>query len=151
MKRLVKKSLMNPEMFKGTLDQLGNQGREILKLIEDYKFKLEQTARLLTNDQQLAQKVIQKKKQLDIASGQIYSIVFDVENLDITQAYEQQQINTNPNMPSPQLEQNLPQSPINDENNIEEEIDNVDDDLEEELEEENLEDEDEVDENSEEE
>ena len=100
MKRLVKKSLMNPEVFKGSLDQLGKQGREILKLIEDYKFKLEQTCRLTANDQVLTQKLIQKKKQLDAASGQIYSIVFDVENIDITQAFEQQQINTNPSGPS---------------------------------------------------
>lgn len=100
MKRLVKKSLMNPEVFKGSLNQLSTQGREILKLIEEYKFKLEQTCRLTANDQILTRKLIQKKKQLDAASGQIYSIVFDVENIDITQAYEQQQINTNPAGPS---------------------------------------------------
>lgn len=99
MKRLVKQSIMNIEMFKGTLNQLSDEGRDILKLIEDYKFKLDQTCRLTANDQQLTQKLVQKRKQLDVASGQIYSIVFDIDNIDITQAYEQQQINTNPNMP----------------------------------------------------
>ena len=90
---------MNIEMFKGSLNQLSNEGRNILKLIEDYKFKLDQTCRLTANDQQLTQKLQQKRKQLDVASGQIYSIVFDIDNIDITQAYEQQQINTNPNIP----------------------------------------------------
>lgn len=100
LKRLIKQSIMNIEMFKGSLNQLSDEGRNILKLIEDYKFKLDQTCRLTANDQQLTQKLQQKRKQLDVASGQIYSIVFDIDNIDITQAYEQQQINTNPNMPS---------------------------------------------------
>ena len=100
MKRLIKQSIMNIEMFKGSLNQLSDEGRDILKLIEDYKFKLDQTCRLTANDQQLTQKLQQKRKQLDVASGQIYSIVFDIDNIDITKAYEQQQLNTNPNMPS---------------------------------------------------
>ncbi|MFW6015675.1 MAG: hypothetical protein ACOCRK_04500 [bacterium] len=92
MKRLMKKALMSPEMLEGTIDQLGEQGREILKLMEQYKFKLEQAARITTNDQNLTQKIIQKKKMIDNAAGQIYSVVFDIENIDITQAYEEQQL-----------------------------------------------------------
>lgn len=128
MRRLVKKSIMNPEMFKGTLEQLSNQGREILKDIEEYKFKLEQAARITTNDQQITQKIIQKQKQLDVASGQIYAIVFDIENIDITQAYDQQQINTNPNIqtkPEVNVPINKPMNvPIN---NEQEDIKNVND------------------------
>ena len=120
MKRLIKQSIMNIEMFKGSLNQLSDEGRNILKLIEDYKFKLDQTCRLTANDQQLTQKLQQKRKQLDVASGQIYSIVFDIDNIDITKAYEQQQINTNPNMPSnptnspkPNMPTNIPQQQNN--------------------------------------
>ncbi len=85
MKRLIKRSMMNIEMFKGTLNQLSDEGRNILKLIEDYKFKLDQTCRLTSNNQELTQKLQQKRKQLDVASSQIYSIVFDIDNVDITQ------------------------------------------------------------------
>ena len=120
LKRLIKQSIMNIEMFKGSLNQLSDEGRNILKLIEDYKFKLDQTCRLTANDQQLTQKLQQKRKQLDVASGQIYSIVFDIDNIDITKAYEQQQINTNPNMPSnptnspkPNMPTNIPQQQNN--------------------------------------
>lgn len=96
MKRLIKESLMNPEVFENSLNQLSMQGRQILKALEDYKFKIEQTCRITANDQQLTQKLIQKKKQLDIASGQVYSIVFDIENYNITTLFDQQQINTSP-------------------------------------------------------
>lgn len=90
MSRLRKVALMNPEMFKGTLKQLGNKGRTILKGIEDYKFSLEQAARIVTNDQNLSQRLIEKKKELDKAAGQIYSIVFEIENIDITTEFQQQ-------------------------------------------------------------
>lgn len=81
---------MNINTFENTLSQLSSKGREVLKSIEDYKFTVEQTTRLLANDQHLAQKIIQKKKILDQAAGLIYSVVFDIENIDITQEYNDQ-------------------------------------------------------------
>jgi len=91
MSRLKKVALMNPEMFKGTLKQLGTKGRSILKEIEDYKFSLEQAARIVANDPNLGQKLVEKKKKLDKAAGEIYSIVFEIENIDITKEFQQQQ------------------------------------------------------------
>jgi len=95
MSRLRKVALMNPEMFKGTLKQLGNKGRNILKGIEDYKFSLEQAARIVANDPNLSQKMISKKKALDKAAGEIYSIVFEIENIDITKEYQEQKMFVN--------------------------------------------------------
>ncbi len=92
MKRLVKKSVMNIETFKGSLNQLSEEGRNILKLIEDYKFKLDQTCRITSNDKLLTKKLLQKRKLIDMASSQIYSIVFDIDNIDITNEYEDQQL-----------------------------------------------------------
>lgn len=91
MSRLKKVALMNPEMFKGTLKQLGTKGRTILKGIEDYKFALEQAARIVANDPDLGQRLVEKKKELDKAAGEIYSIVFEIENIDITKEFQQQQ------------------------------------------------------------
>lgn len=91
-KRLIKKAFMDIEVLKGTLEQLSDEGRDILRAIEDYKFKLEQASRVVANDQMLAQKINQKQKILDAAAGQIYGIVFDIENIDITQAYTDQQM-----------------------------------------------------------
>ena len=104
MKRLIKKALMNINIFKSTLNQLSTKGRNVLKNIEDYKFTIEQTTRLLANDQHLAQKIIQKKKILDQAAGLIYSVVFDIENIDITQEYndQKQEVENGP--------ENLPQN-----------------------------------------
>ncbi len=93
MKRLIKQSVMNIENFKGSLNQLSNEGRNILKLIEDYKFKLDQTCRITSNDKELTKKLLQKRKQMDMASSQIYSIVFDIDNIDITNEYKDQQFN----------------------------------------------------------
>lgn len=99
MKRLIRKSMMDLEIFKSTVEQLGDEGRTVLKALEDYKFKLEQSGRILQNDPELAQKLVQKRKTLDAAAGQIYSVVFDIENIDITQMYENQQfLINNPGM-----------------------------------------------------
>jgi hypothetical protein len=102
MKRLIKKSIMDLEVFKGTIGKLGTQGRKILKELEEYKFQLEQAGRIIANDPELTQKIVQKRKSLDQIAGQVYSIVFDIENIDITQAYEQQQMMVNnPGMNQP--------------------------------------------------
>lgn len=112
MKRLVKKAMMTPEMFEGTIEQLGEKGRAILKLIEEYKFDLEQAARIVTNNQILSQKMIQKKSEVDKAAGQIYTIVFDIENIDIVSAFEQQeQMVNNPGSAGPLDGEQMPSIP----------------------------------------
>ena len=89
MKRLRKKA-MDEETFKSSLNQVSQKGRNILKSLEDFKFTLEQSAKLLTNDQNIAQGMIQKRKSVDEISSKLYQIVFDIENIDISEAFMQQ-------------------------------------------------------------
>lgn len=87
MSRLRKKYAMDMNAFQGTINQTSQKGRQILKSLEDFKFTLEQTARLLNNNQQLSQGMIQKRKSIDEISNKLYQIVFDIENMDISNAF----------------------------------------------------------------
>lgn len=77
-------STNNAYIFNNILSELGNTGRELLRKIESYKFEIEQAARLMQQDQIITKKIIDKRKILDQVASQIYAIVFDIENLDIT-------------------------------------------------------------------
>lgn len=87
MSRLRKKYAMDMNAFQSTINQTSQKGREILKSLEDFKFTLEQTARLLNNNQKLSQGMIQKRKSIDEISTKLYQIVFDMENMDISNAF----------------------------------------------------------------
>ncbi|MNV63065.1 hypothetical protein D3C71_1556420 [compost metagenome] len=89
--RLKKVALMAPDVFQKQVDQISDKGRDILKAIEDYKFFVEQVSRVVKNDPGLTQMITNKKKNLDQASQQIYDVVFDIENMDITTTYYNQQ------------------------------------------------------------
>lgn len=86
----LKKLAMDPNAFQGTIDQTSKKGREILKSLEDLKFTFEQTARLLKNNQEMAQGMIQKRKEIDGITSKLYQIVFDIENMDISLAFTNQ-------------------------------------------------------------
>lgn len=86
----LKKLAMDMIAFEGILNQTSNKGREILKSLEDFKFTLEQSARLLKNDQSITQGMIQKRKSLDEITAKLYQIVFDIENMDISEAFNKQ-------------------------------------------------------------
>lgn len=93
--RLKKVALMPTEMFKSQLDQISDKGRDVLKSIEEYKFFVEQTSRVMKNDPALTEVIVGKQKNLEESAQKIYDIVFDIENLDITALYERQQEVTN--------------------------------------------------------
>lgn len=86
----LKKIAMDMNAFQGIINQTSNKGREILKSLEDFKFTLEQSARLLKNDQDITQGMIQKRKSLDEITAKLYQIVFDIENMDISMAFNNQ-------------------------------------------------------------
>lgn len=86
----LKKLAMDASTFQGTIDQTSKKGREILKSLEDLKFTFEQTARLLKNNQEIAQGIIQKRKEIDVITSKLYQIVFDIENMDISLAFNNQ-------------------------------------------------------------
>lgn len=92
MKRLIKKS-DNNNLIQHILDSLSKEGRGVLKRIEDYKFKLDQSTNMLQSNQSLQNKLKQKLKIIDSASAQIYGIVFDMENYDLTpNTYDEKQL-----------------------------------------------------------
>lgn len=90
MSRLRKKATMDMNSFQSVINQTSKKGRDILKTLEDFKFTLEQTARLVNNNQQLAQGMITKRKSVDEISNKLYQIVFDIENMDISDAFQSQ-------------------------------------------------------------
>lgn len=85
--RRLRKLSENTKMYENTINQISNKGRNILKLLEDFKFVLEQSAKLLTNNQQIAQALINKRKVIDEISGKLYQVVFDIENIDISNSF----------------------------------------------------------------
>lgn len=87
----LKKLAMDTTMFQSSVDQVSKKGRDLLKSLEDFKFTLEQTARLLNNNQDIAQGMIQKRKNVDEITSKLYQIVFDIENMDISQSYTENQ------------------------------------------------------------
>lgn len=86
----LRKIAMDSSAFQGTINQTSKKGREILKSLEDLKFTFEQTARLLKNNQEMAQGMIQKRKEIDGITQKLYQIVFDIENMDISLAFNNQ-------------------------------------------------------------
>ena len=79
--------------LENTFHSLAEEGRKVLQTIEDYKFKLDQSTNMLNGNEQAQNKLDQKKKILDSASSQLYGIVFDLENFDLTPVtYEDEQL-----------------------------------------------------------
>lgn len=81
---------MDEKMIGSTLNQVSDKGRQILKELEDFKFTLQQTSRILQNNQQMVKNLDTKRKTVDEISNKLYQLVFDVENIDITTTFEQQ-------------------------------------------------------------
>lgn len=83
---------VNNELIQNTFNILSNDARGLLKRMEDFKFKVIQAINMLNGDPELKTKVEQKKKILESAAGQIYGIVFDLENYNLTPNYEDEQL-----------------------------------------------------------
>lgn len=120
--RLRKKAIMDPSVFEGTLDQISDKGRAILKAIEEYKFYIDQTLRMIKTNPALSNLITQKKKNLDHAAQDLYSIVFEIENIDILEEYKKQlemieQNNQPQNNENKDDNNNSPQNNINNQQN----------------------------------
>lgn len=108
---------INGQLVQNMFLGLANEGRGVLKRIEDYKFKIIQSINLLNANPELKTKVEQKKKILESAAAQVYGIVFDLENFDLTPNYEDEQLSG----------ESFPSFNDDNENNEEEELDlNID-------------------------
>ena len=91
MKRLIKKA-DNTKIIINSINNLVQEGRGVLKRIESYKFKLTQSEKMMQGNDALLTKLRQKEKILDSASAQIYGIIFDLENFDLTPNYSNEQL-----------------------------------------------------------
>lgn len=81
-------------IMENSLQNLANEGRQILRIIDDYKFKLIQSSNIFNNSPSIKAKLDQKQKILASAASLIYSIVFDMENINLTPLYEEEQFST---------------------------------------------------------
>ena len=80
----------NTELIKSSIEQISNTGREVLKQVEKFKFNLEQTSRMLSQSPQLSQGMMAKRKSVNEISNKLYQIIFDIENTDISLAFQQE-------------------------------------------------------------
>ena len=94
MKRLIRKA-DNTKIIINSINNLVQEGRGVLKRIENYKFKLTQSEKMMQGNDALLTKLRQKEKILDSASAQIYGIIFDLENFDLTPNYSNEQLSLN--------------------------------------------------------
>ena len=66
------------------LQGITTEGKKILQMLENMKFKIEQAARISGNDQSLAQKIMQNSNMIDKIMSGLYSLCFNLDNLDLT-------------------------------------------------------------------
>lgn len=86
------KNNIQTQLIKNVFLNLANEGRNLLKWAEDFKFKIIQSINILKGRDELKTKIEQKQKILEATAAQIYGIVFDLENFDLTPNYENEQL-----------------------------------------------------------
>ena len=119
----------NQQLLQNSFQTLANEGRGVLKRIEDYKFKLVQTLNIFNHNEEIKTKIEQKQKMLNAAAAQIYGMVFDFENFDLTPNYEDAQFAI---APKNNEDDDFEDMSINDEENLDLGEDAVDNDNEDE-------------------
>ena len=82
--------LRNITMYENTFKNMGNEGRKILKSLEKFKFSLEQGSRMVSQIPQLSSGLMSKRKSIDEISNKLYQLVFDLENTDISNSFQQE-------------------------------------------------------------
>ena len=82
--------LRNITMYENTFKNMSNEGRKILKSLEKFKFSLEQGSRIVSQIPQLSSGLMSKRKSIDEISNKLYQLVFDLENTDISNSFQQE-------------------------------------------------------------
>lgn len=80
----------NIKMYESAFENLGKEGRDVLKNLEEYKFKLEQASRMVSQIPKLSNGLMAKRKSIDEISNKLYQLIFDVENTDISNSFEEE-------------------------------------------------------------
>lgn len=126
------------KLIENIFQSLANDGRGLLKQMENFKFRLIQAVNTCNGQEELRTKVLQKQKILESAAAQIYGIVFDLENYDLTPNYEDEQL-AGEEMPMDNISEEINEDAFKDEDITEldeqesENIDEKDKDLEEDM------------------
>ena len=97
----VNNSTYQSKLLEHTFRNLAMEGRIILKDMEDYKFKFIQSLNIMKSNPQVKQKMDQKKKLVESITAQLYGVIFDLENFDLTPLYDEAQLSPSP-MPQSQ-------------------------------------------------
>ena len=82
--------LRNITMYENTFKNMSNEGRKILKSLEKFKFSLEQGSRIVSQIPQLSSGLMSKRKSIDEISNKLYQLVFDLENTDISNSFQEE-------------------------------------------------------------
>lgn len=92
---MMKKRLLRfagADEIKQSLTGVSKDGRDILKQLENFKFTLEQSGRIASNYPDVTNKISQNAKIIDKLMSNLYSVCFDLENLEIIPMYDPFQI-----------------------------------------------------------
>lgn len=76
------------DVEKVQLDQISEQGRKLLKEIDDYKLFIGKSTNMMKNNPALADKIDGKKSELDKAAKEIFKVVMEMEDMPILKPYE---------------------------------------------------------------
>lgn len=90
MKRLVADNMQSIQKL---ISGASQDGRDILKSLEEFKFKVEQCAKISGNNPEIGDKIIQNSEMLDKLMSGLYSICYDLENINIVPQYDNDQVN----------------------------------------------------------
>lgn len=101
--RLIKSKVIQSNIdestVKNSLLQVSDKGRNILKELQDLKFTLNQTITVLNNLPQISNGLKSKEKTIDSISQELYQLIFDIENINISESFME---------PKPIINQDVP-------------------------------------------
>lgn len=92
MKRLIKFA-DNAKSIDKFINSVAVDGRQILKDLEKFKFKIEQCTNVTANNPELGDKIVQNSDMIDKLMSGLYSVCYDLENIDLVSQYDNDQIN----------------------------------------------------------
>lgn len=123
-KRLIKADNLN-NVYKNIFKNLGKDGREVLKQIENYKYKISQNKEILS-DEKSSKQLDKCIEDLNNVSAFMYSFIFDLENFDIVDDYDKQiEFSLPKEETDEEDETNIDNNETNDESQNNEEFNNV--------------------------
>jgi len=89
--RLIKRA-DNTKAIETFIKTSAQDGRDILKALEEFKFKIEQCTKVSSNED-INSKIHQHYDMIDKLMSGLYSICYDLENISLVPNYDNEQIN----------------------------------------------------------